>query len=120
MQEEDDDAMTSIYQLVSGPRWEHHCYSLTANIAPLSKLNKEQKRAKRISLSDTRTRQNRAVQERSIVGVEVITVESREYIISANGTIGWKLGFLYNSPRELRREMVLKAFFMSKLSRLQS
>jgi hypothetical protein len=32
----------------------------------------EQKRAKRISLSDTRTRLNRAVQERSIVGVELI------------------------------------------------
>jgi hypothetical protein len=33
----------------------------------------EQKRAKRISLSDTRRRMNRAVQERSIVGVDTIT-----------------------------------------------
>jgi hypothetical protein len=32
----------------------------------------EQKRAKRISLSNTRTRLNRAVEERSIVGVEII------------------------------------------------
>jgi hypothetical protein len=32
----------------------------------------EQKWAKRIPLSDNRTRQNRAVQERSIFGVEII------------------------------------------------
>jgi hypothetical protein len=46
------------------------------------------------------------------------TVESREYIISTNGVIGCKSGFLYNYARKLRREMVLKAFSKSRQNRL--
>jgi hypothetical protein len=41
-------------------------------------------------------------------------MEFRGYIISTNGIIICKPGFLYNSARKLRWEMVLKAFSMSK------